>query len=293
LRFFMNTVDSCGSTFLSQHDLSDAMVRHVNADDKALLPLVVAAVQAAGKRMKDRFSLDARPRNLQEIGSMIHANDAISLDTLRHTLGTARPAIQWAEDEGGGGALPPGQWWVSDAVEGAINHIHGMTEWCVTITLVRDNLPVLTVVHLPLTHHTYTALRGGGAHLDGVPLHTSLKTALNAALVGTGQAVPGESVDTYRRMGQSVTAMLSAALVVRVSVPATLQLIHIAAGRLDVFWQYSNVRSGLLAGALLVAEAGGKITDIHGDPWTLNSNHFLASAPALHQATVKALSSVA
>jgi myo-inositol-1(or 4)-monophosphatase len=289
----MNTLDSCTPTFLSRVDSSQGTLNNTNSDDQALLPAVVAAVQAAGKRIKDRFSPDARPHDLHDIGSMIHANDDVSLEIMRNALAKARPAIQWAQDEGGGGHLPPGECWVTDPVEGAINQIHGLTEWCVTITLVRDNVPVLTAVYLPLTDQTYTALRGGGATCDGMRLQTSLKTALNAALVGTGQAVPGESVDTYRRLGQSVTAMLSAALVVRVSVPATWQLIHIAAGRLDVFWQYSNVRCGLLAGALLVAEAGGKITDVDGQPWNLNSRHFLASAPALHEAAVKALSSVA
>jgi myo-inositol-1(or 4)-monophosphatase len=288
----MDPIDTSDQPFLSQSDLRSATTDRCIDEDQALLPLVVAAVQAAGNRIKERFSPDTRPHDLQAIGSMIHANDAVSLDTLRHALTQARPYAQWVDDEGGGGALPQGEWWVTDPVEGAINHIHGMTEWCVTITLVRDNIPVLTVVYLPLTNNTYTALRGGGATSDGVALHASSKTALNASLVGTGQAVPGESVETYRRIGQSVTAMLSAALVVRVSVPATLQLIHIAAGRLDIFWQYSNVRSGLLAGALLVAEAGGKITDIDGAPWTLNSSHFLACAPALQEAAVSTLATV-
>ncbi len=288
----MNTADSCAPTFLSSADSSTGTVNDARSDDHALLPVVVAAVQAAGNRIKDRFSPDARPRDLHDIGSMIHANDEVSLEIMRRAMVEARPAIQWAQDEGGGGALPPGEWWVTDPVEGAINHIHGLTEWGVTITLVRDNVPVLAVVYLPLAGHTYTALRGGGATLNGVPLQTSLKTDLGAALVGTGQAVPGESPDTYRRIGQSISAMLNSALVVRASVPATWQLIHIAAGKLDVFWQYSNVRSGLLAGALLVAEAGGKITAIDGAPWTLNSSHFLASAPALHGQAVNALSGV-
>ena len=84
--------------------------------------------------------------------------------------------------------------------------------------------------------------------------------------------------------------MLGTALVVRVSVPATLQLIHVAAGRMDAFWQHSNVRVGLLGGALLVTEAGGTVTDTRGELWTLFSPTFLASAPALHAAAVAVLS---
>jgi myo-inositol-1(or 4)-monophosphatase len=263
------------------------------AGDEALLSAVVAAVQAAGNHMKSRFSFDSRLGSGDEIIAALHANDEESLRLLRQALAEARPGAGWVEDELEVGALPPGEWWVTDPVEGNINHIHGMADWCITATLVRDNTPVLTVVDLPMTGNTYTALRGGGAYLDGVRLHSSIKTRLDAALVGTGQAKPGEDRETYRRIGQSVTAMLEGALVLRVSVPATLQLIQVAAGRMDVFWQYSQVRSGLLAGALLVEEAGGKITDTHGRPWSLTSGDFLAAASSLHDAAVGVLSTIA
>jgi len=131
------------------------------------------------------------------------------------------------------------------------------------------------------------------AWCNGTRLRTSGKTALNAAMAGTGQAVPDEGSAAYRRIGQSVTAMLAATLVVSVSVPATLQLVQVAAGRQDLFWQYSQVRSGLLAGALLVAEAGGSVTDLHGAPWHLDSTGLLASAPALSAAAVAVLATIA
>ncbi len=151
---------------------------------------------------------------------------------------------------------------------------------------------MLTVVHLPLADTTYTAVAGGGAHQDGVPLRPSAKKSLDASMAGTGQARPGESAETFRRIGESVTTMLNTGLVVRVSVPATLQLIHVAAGRMDVFWQFSDVRSGLVAGVLLVSEAGGSVTDVHGRPWDLASSDVLATAPGLHDAAVRALSTI-
>ena len=262
-------------------------------EDRALLPAVVTALQAAGDRMLDLFSTDSRLESYEAVVKGIHANDEQSLSVFRPVLEQIRPSAKWVDDELESGDLPPGEWWVTDPVEGNINHIHGMTDWGVTATLVRDNLAVLTVVHLPLTNDTYTAVRGGGADLNGIPLHPSVKTDLKAALVGTGQAKPGEDAETHRRIGQSVTAMLDAALVVRVSVPATLQLIHVAAGRMDVFWQPSSVRSGLLAGALLVEAAGGVLSDTHGQPWSLTSKDFLASAPGLHRAAVEVLSTIA
>ena len=260
--------------------------------DRELLPGVVAALEAAGHRLVQRYGAQPTFTTGEDVVAAIRANDEASLAVLRPALQALRPQAGWAEDELERGALPAGEWWVSDPVEGNINHIHSLPDWGVTATLVRDNMPVLTAVHLPLTNETYTAIRGGGAYLNGEALHTSAKTTLNAAIAGTGQAAPGETAATYRRIGQSVTAMLQGALVLRVSVPATLQLIHVAAGRMDVFWQFSAVRSGLLAGALLVAEAGGLVTDIHGRPWSLHSVDFLAAARGVHAAATAQLSDI-
>ncbi|MCY0944163.1 inositol monophosphatase family protein [Streptomyces antarcticus] len=260
------------------------------AELEAVLERTVTAVKAAGELLRERHDVGARPGDLEEVVGAIHANDEAVLALIKQPLLTARPGSRWVEDELAGGALPAGEWWVVDTAEGNINHVHGMGDWGVTATLVRDNAPVLTVVHLPLTGDTYTAVQGRGALLNGERLRSSAKTDLRAALVGTGQAKPREDEAALRRMGASVTAMLINALVVRVSVPATMQLIHVASGRMDAFWQFSDVRSGLLPGALLVAEAGGSVTDTRGVPWSLTSDDFLASAPGLHTQAVGVLS---
>ncbi|WP_371661671.1 inositol monophosphatase [Streptomyces sp. NBC_00280] len=257
-----------------------------------LMSAVTAAVKTAGLTLRDRHTPYARGVSLNEVVTEIHANDDAVLDVLREPLLRARTGSRWAEDELGGGALPDGEWWVVDPAEGNINHVHGMEDWAVTATLVRDNLPVLTVVHLPLTGDTYTAVAGGGARLNDRPLKVSAKTDLGAALVGTGQARPGEDKHTFRRIGESVTTMLTDTLVVRVSVPATMQLIHVAAGRMDAFWQFSDVRSGLVAGALLVSEAGGTVTDLAGKPWSTAARDFLAAAPGVHGAALDSLSPI-
>lgn len=159
-----------------------------------------------------------------------------------------------------------------------------------TATLVRDGLPILAAVVLPMRRETWVGRRGGGAFVNGLSLHVSRKTELRAAMVGTGQARPGEDAATHARVGRSVVAMLDAALVVRMSVPTTLELIEVATGRMDGFWQFGQVRSGLAAGALLVQEAGGTVTDMRGRPWTLASGDFLAAAPGVHAAAIAALS---
>lgn len=269
--------------------VSDARV----SPQTKLLPGVVAAVQAAGRVLVQRYGAGPTFATGGDVVAAIRANDDASLAVLRPALQDLRPRAGWAEDELDSGALPAGEWWVCDPVEGNVNHVHATPDWGVTATLVRDNVAILTAVHLPLTNETYTAIRGQGAFLNGTALHTSAKTTLDAAIAGTGQAAPGESADTHRRIGESVTTMLHGALLVRVSVPATLQLLHVAAGRMDVFWQFSAVRSGLLAGALLVAEAGGLVTDVAGQPWSPHSDDFLAAARGVHAAAAARLSDIA
>ena len=262
--------------------------------DAALLAAVVSATEAAGAALVERFGVRPPMDTLAQVRAAIDANDQVALGILKPLLAAARPQAQWAEDEEGGGALPAGEWWVVDPVEGNINHLHGTTDWAVTVTLVRDDAAVLTVVHSPLPSGvTYTAVAGGGAFRNGEPVSVSTKTDLATALVGTGQARPGEDAETFRRIGASMTAMLPAALLVGAAVPATLPLLRVAAGESDAFWQYSDVRSGLMGPALLVSEAGGVVTDTRGRPWTTSSTDFLAAAPGLHSAVVDVLSTVA
>jgi myo-inositol-1(or 4)-monophosphatase len=265
------------------------------SSDAAVLAAMVKAVESAGAHLLTRFDRErSAPTSLGDVVDAIHANDNAALALLRGPLQAARPQAGWVEDELEGGPLPAGEWWLVDPVEGNINHVQGLPDaWGVSATLVRNNLPVLTAVHVPITGTTYTAVRGGGAFQDGERLRVSAKSDLRAALVATGQAKPGEDAETYRRIGESVTAMLNAALVVRVTVPATFQLVAVARGSLDAFWQHSQVRSGLAAGALLVAEADGTVTDMAGQPWTVASKNFLASAPGVHAAARQTLATVA
>ncbi|ACU70987.1 Inositol-phosphate phosphatase [Catenulispora acidiphila DSM 44928] len=255
-----------------------------------VLAQTVSAVREAGAVLRERFGAVAGHRTREDLMRLLAANDEAALAVLRPRLEQLRPEARWVEEELDGGALPAGEWWVVDPAEGNVNHLHGLPEWAVTATLVRDNEPVLTAVHLPLTGQTYTATAGGGAHLDGQPLHVSGSADLGLSLVATSQARPDEDEQVVRRVGASIGAMLRAALVVRTSVPATLHLVDVAAGRVDAFWQFAGARADLLPGALLVTEAGGRVSDIEGKPWTPASEGFLAAAPGIHDAAAAALS---
>ncbi|WP_223622450.1 inositol monophosphatase family protein [Microbacterium sp. EST19A] len=259
-------------------------------EDREILARMVEAVESAGSVLLRRYSPAARISDGESLLAAIDANDEASTTVLRPALEHARPSARWDDDEEGTGPLGAGEWWVTDAAEGNVNHIHGSSGWAVTATLVRDDVPVLTAVHIPLAGETYTAAQGGGAFLDGAPLSVSQKTDLAAALVSTGQAKPGEDPQVRRRLSASIDALLDHALLVAAAVPATLQILPVASGHTDAFWQYGQIRSGLVAGALLVREAGGVVLDARGADWTLASDAFVATTPALATAMTAALS---
>jgi myo-inositol-1(or 4)-monophosphatase len=269
-----------------QHDDDQ---QHDDQQDLDLLDGVVRAVTEAGAVLLERFSVENRVADARSLLAAIDANDAASAAVLRPALERLRPDVRWDDDEEGHGALGPGEWWVVDAAEGNVNHVHGSAAWGVTATLVRDDVPVLTAVTLPALGQVFTALRGGGARLNGEPITVSAKSELRAALVGTGQAMPGEDEDVRHRMSTAIDRMLDAALLVSATVPATLQLVQVAAGHVDGFWQEGQVRSGLVAGALLVAEAGGAVVDTTGTRWSLASPDFIATTPGLAPAVVAVL----
>lgn len=275
-------------TFITVRDIHSA----ASTEDLMLLAKVVEAIHNAGARLLELYSPDAHPANRSEIFDAGRHNEETSLNILRAALTEARPAVQWVEDEQETIALPPGEWWTVDAVEGNVNHVHGLPEWCVTVTLIKDNVPILTAVYQPIGELTYTAIRGAGAYLNGQLLQTSAKSDLAAAIVTTGQAEAGQAL-TYRRIGDSITAMLSRALLVRATVPSTFPLLMVAAGHHDVFWQYEPVLPGIAAGVLLVTEAGGIVSDIKGQPWQPGSPDILVTASGLYAAALEVLSTVA
>ena len=259
--------------------------------DTHLLDEVAKVAAEAGDRLLAVYSPDARPTDRGELTKAAIRNEEVSSRGLREALYALRPEARWLEEENETGALPDGEWWVVDHVEGSVNHVHGLPEWGVSISLVIDGVPDLGVFRQPVADLTYTARHGHGAYQNGRRLTVSRKSGLDVAIVGTGQAEVGQA-ETYARIGRSITALLPQAFLVRATVPSTFPLLLVAGGHIDAFWQYQPVLPGIALGVLLVTEAGGIVTAVDGSPWTPASGTVLVAAPGVHAAMVKALGEV-
>jgi myo-inositol-1(or 4)-monophosphatase len=269
----------------------------ITHEDLDLLPGLAALVRSAGNNLMATFRPSLRPISHAEMMAIGHANEALVLDGssgidgLKTKLHEFRPGTCWLTDDLETSPLLGGEWWAVDAVEGNVNLLHGLPEWGVTVTLIRDNIPVIAVAYQPVLNRMYTAVRGHGASLNDEPLRVSTKTDLNVALVTTGQAEAGQ-LSTYRRIGDAVTAMLGSALLVRMSVPTTFAMLLVASAQSDLFFQYEPVLSGTAAGVLIVTEAGGIATDIEGRPWSPGSQTVVVATPGIHAAGINVLSTV-
>ncbi|UXH79077.1 inositol monophosphatase family protein [Roseateles amylovorans] len=256
--------------------------------DLLLLDAMIGVAQNAGSRLLAAFSTDARPDSREALIAGVAANEDRVADGLQRALMALRPQARWLTNEVESAPLPDGEWWVVDAVEGNVNHVHGLRDWGVSLTLMREQRPVAAVVHQPLEALTWTAVRGGGARCNGAAIHVSAKSRLDAAIATTGQA-EAQQVQTYGPIGASITHMLHHALLVRMTVPSTFPMMQLARGQNDVFWQYCPVLPGVAAGWLIVTEAGGVVSRIDGTPWATGAPDILMTAPHLHAAAVHAL----
>jgi myo-inositol-1(or 4)-monophosphatase len=170
--------------------------------------------------------------------------------------------------------------WVFDPLDGTTNYAHGLSIFCSSLALEIDGCPEVGAVYDPTRRELFTAERGEGARVNGVPLHVSTTTELLDALL-----VTGFPYDVHRHSRDLVAlfgAFLARARAVRRLESAALDLCYVAAGRLDGFWEEALKPWDVSAGALILEEAGGRITGIDGTPFNPTAGHLIASNGRLH-----------
>ncbi len=185
-----------------------------------------------------------------------------------------------AEEMGGASTPPAGPCWVFDPLDGTTNYAHGLPIFCSTLALEIDGVAEIAAVYDPNRRELFTAERGGGAFLNGVPLATS-----NARELLDAMLVTGFPYDVHSRVEEIVGlfgAFVGRARAVRRLGSAAIDLCWVAAGRMDGFWESDLKPWDIAGGALIVAEAGGRVTGLEGQPFTSRGGHVLASNGYVH-----------
>jgi myo-inositol-1(or 4)-monophosphatase len=170
--------------------------------------------------------------------------------------------------------------WVLDPIDGTTNYAHGLPIFCASLALEIDGEAVVGTVYDPNRRELFTAERGQGARLNGTPLQVSSASSLIDSLLVTGfpysvQREPDELIGLF-------AAFMTRARAVRRLGSAALDLCYVAAGRFDGFWEMKLQPWDMAAGALIVTEAGGRVTLSTGEPFRSRAGSVLATNGSIH-----------
>ncbi len=180
--------------------------------------------------------------------------------------------------------------WIIDPLDGTTNYAHGFPWFGVSIALEVDGEVRLGVVCHPMMNELFTAVKGEGAFLNGKPIRVSRRAPLKNSLLATG--FPYDRTWDNENNFANFENFQMAARAVRRAGAAALDLAYVAAGRLDGYWEIKLKPWDVAAGTLLVEEAGGKVTDHAGGPYSIYNHRILASNSLIHDEMVGVLSGV-
>ena len=179
--------------------------------------------------------------------------------------------------------------WVVDPLDGTTNFIHDLAPYCVSIALRNEKEFLLGVVYEVTRKELYSAFKGGGAYLNGRKIHVSSFTDMDKALVMIGYPYNAEG---YRRFCMNLSGQLYGHCAsIRSNGSAEAELCYLAAGKIDVYVESFIQPWDVAAGACILMEAGGKVTDYEGknELWE-SGREVLATNGMLHEAMLKEIS---
>jgi myo-inositol-1(or 4)-monophosphatase len=236
----------------------------VDANDTILTrdaALLRDTVQEAGALAQSMFRTELKKWTKGASSPVSEADIAVN-DLLESRLRAAMPDYGWLSEESADDStrLSRRLTWIVDPIDGTRNYLNGHDEWCVSVALVADAAPVLAAVYAPTVNEFFFAVRGQGTTLNGRDVRASAGTALDFARV----AGPKPMVERLNTGGGEIK------LHPRIGSLA-LRLCRVANGALDAAFAGGNSHDWDLAAAdLIVQEAGGRMSDLSGDPILYN-----------------------
>jgi len=241
------------------------------------------AAQRAGAVLRRRFGETLRVESKGTHDFVTEVDREAEAAVLGH-LRALFPDHAFMAEESAPSAAADGYRWVVDPLDGTTNFIHGVPTFAVSIALEDARGLVAGVVHDPIHDETFHAHRGGGAWLNDERIACARPAGLDESLVATGFPFRElSSLDRYLRAFREFVERTSG---LRRAGSASLDLAFTACGRYDGFWEIGLSRWDIAAGALLVLEAGGVVTDAGGSGTFLEKGEIVAAGPTVHAAMV-------
>lgn len=248
-------------------------------DRQAALRVASEAAREAGAFLLEQFR---RPKTVGYKGEVDLVTEA---DVRSERMIVARLAAAFPEHAIVGEELGRRQGgshrfcWYVDPLDGTTNFAHGFPVFAVSIALVEQDEPVVGVVFNPILNELFTAVAGQGAYVNDQPIRVSQTPRLAEALLGTGFPSHKRTASPNIRYYWEFTLRSHG---VRRAGAAALDLCSVACGRLDGFWEFGLKPWDTAAGVLLIAEAGGRVTDFEERPYRLGDPVLVASNGRIH-----------
>lgn len=177
--------------------------------------------------------------------------------------------------------------WIVDPVDGTTNFVHGFPFFSVSIALAHKGQVIVGVVYDPSRDELFVAERGKGAYVRGRSMRVSQELKLGQSLIATG--FPADQHVALPANMKGIQALAPKVRNLRVAGSAALHLAYVAAGRLSGFWEYNLSAWDIAAGALLVEEAGGRMSDAAGERYHLGIRNVVASNGHVHDELIEEL----
>lgn len=175
--------------------------------------------------------------------------------------------------------------WIIDPIDGTVNFAHGIPICCISIGLEHNGVMKLGAVFNPFMNELFFAERGKGAFLNNRPLKVSNNDQLESACLVTG--FPYRWVEVHMDPISVFERFIRMGLPVRRLGSAAIDLCWVAAGRFDGFWEYNLNPWDIAAGYLIIEEAGGRISNFNGDPYSVYDKQTLATNGKIHEDMLK------
>lgn len=250
----------------------------------------VTVLRDVTDKVAARFTPPAAGLGLAAIIGEIRSAANWAEEAMRAPLEVRFPGVAWAGESSGPTDALNLPYWICDPIDGAYHYAQGLPLWSSSLALVHHGRPVFSIVYDPTMREVFVGVAGTGATLNGEKLVVSGKPSLDTAVLAT--AVPPAAA-VAPEMQEAALVDLGKiarhAFVVRQMASASLQLAYVAARRLDGYWEHGDDLDDWLAGALLVQEAGGIVTDLTGLPFGRAKRGILAAPPQLHEPLLEAL----
>jgi len=219
---------------------------------------------------------------------LVSEADVRAEDTVRAALRAAEPGYGFLGEEGGLVAgSDPEHVWIVDPLDGTTNFLTGSPLFAVSIALAKDGVPIAGVTHVPLMGDTFWAEQGAGAWRNGERLQISTRSALVQSVLAVG--IPHADKPCHGAFRTEMARLTPRVAGIRRLGAGTIDMAWVACGRFDAYWEQSLCAWDMAAGAILVREAGGVVTDTLGAPLDLMGGSVLATTPALHAELIEAL----